>query len=128
MQKQIQAADSSEHGKGQHFLDFVCLMVKGWENESSSLFSSGLRLKSLDSLHDMRLFTMGMQALSDLVQEYITEVSWLALSCDHSEEMAHIQCYKREQTVASHFATWRIAQEHPNLVLSDLSESFNISP
>ena len=40
-------------------------------------------------------------------------------------KMAHIQCYKREQTVASHFAIWRIAQEHPNLVLS---ESFNISP
>ena len=79
MQKQIQAADSSEHGKGQHLLDFVCLMVKGWKNESSSLSSSGLWLKSQDSLHDMRLFTMGMQALSDLVQEYITEVSWLAL-------------------------------------------------
>lgn len=59
MQKQIQAADSSEHGKRQRFLDFVCLMVKGWENESSSLSSSGLRLKFQDSLHVMRLFQPG---------------------------------------------------------------------
>ena len=66
-----------------------------------------------------------MQALSDLVQEYITEVSWLALSCDHFEEMSHIQCFKKNKQLPRIFATRRIAQEHRNLVLS---ESFNISP